>query len=101
IKRERRSDLSGKRFELLASLLLCGAFFLRGVGYTPLRNMRIRCDAVLIFTGQVCTKTVDFLFVKTRRVLRTRHEDFCAGQQKRYVVFGESDTAVSEEWLQV
>jgi len=65
------------------------------------RNVRIICDAVLVFTGLAYTKTVDFLFVFSRRVLRTRHEDFCEEQQERYVVFGESDTAVSEEWLPV
>src|SRR5947208_12257954 len=44
------------------------------------------CDvAVLLLTGQVCTKTTGFLFVKIRRESRTRYEDFCEDELERYV----------------
>jgi hypothetical protein len=52
---------------------------------------------VLILTGLVCTKTVDFLFVKTRRLLRACHEDFCEEEWEKYVALGESDTATPVE----
>src|SRR5207247_3622871 len=44
------------------------------------------CDvAVLLLTGQVCTKTTGFLFVFLRRESRTRYEDFCEDELERYV----------------
>src|SRR2546426_562354 len=44
------------------------------------------CDvAVLLLTGQVCTKTTGFLFVFLRRESRTRYEDFCEDERERYV----------------
>ena len=52
------------------------------------------CEAaVLAFTELVCTKTVEFLFVKTRRILSTWHEDFCEEDGERYVALTESDRA--------
>jgi len=52
---------------------------------------------VLLLTGLVCTKTVDFLFVFSRRLSRACHEDFCEEEWEKYVVFGEGDTAVPVE----
>src|SRR6266852_68083 len=44
------------------------------------------CDvAVLLLTGQVCTKTTGFLFVFLRRESKTRYEDFCEDELERYV----------------
>src|SRR6266567_3981780 len=44
------------------------------------------CDvAVLLLTGQVCTKTTGFLFVFLRRESRTRYEDFCEDELERYI----------------
>src|SRR6266567_1335550 len=59
-------------------------------------------DAVVVVcTGQVCTKTSRFLFVKLRREARTRYEDFCEDVQEKYVACGQSDTEAPGEGFEI
>src|SRR5205823_2667450 len=41
----------------------------------------VTSPCLLILTGLVCLKTVGFLFVKTRRLVRRYHEDFCEARE--------------------
>ena len=59
-------------------------------------------DAVVVVcTGQVCTKTSRFLFVKLRREARTRYEDFCEDEQEKYVACAQSDTEAPGEGFEI
>ena len=56
---------------------------------------------VVVCTGQVCTKTSGFLFVKLRREARTRYEDFCEDEQEKYVACAQSDTEAPGEGFEI